>query len=73
MTLVSRLSPLLVTLEICLLIGSPLSFANIIALQVLLGVGVAFKIHYTIVIVRRSGETDFTQSRLTDAILFRAC
>jgi hypothetical protein len=35
-----------VTLEICVLIGLPLNFANIIALPVLLGIGVAFKIYY---------------------------
>src|SRR4029077_13419857 len=35
-----------VTLEICVLIGLPLNFANIVALPLLLGVGVAFKIYY---------------------------
>ena len=34
------------TLEICVLIGLPLNFANIIALPLLFGVGVAFKIYY---------------------------
>ena len=35
-----------VTMEICSLVGWPLNFANIIALPLLLGVGVAFKIYY---------------------------
>ena len=35
-----------VTLEICALINFLLNYANIIALHVLLGVGVAFKIYY---------------------------
>jgi len=53
------------------LIGLQLNFANLIALPLLLGVGVAFKIYY--VIAWRSGETDFLQSSLTRAILFSAC
>jgi hypothetical protein len=36
----------LVTLEICALTKFQLNYANIIALPVLLGIGVAFKIHY---------------------------
>src|SRR5262249_9118513 len=43
LTLVPLLVAGLVTLEICVLIGLPLNFANIIALPLLLGVGVAFK------------------------------
>ena len=42
------LAPLLLarvfTMEVCVLIDLPLNFANIIALPLLLGVGVAFKI-----------------------------
>jgi len=38
-------------------IGLQLNFANIIALPLLLGVGVAFKIYY--VMAWRSGETNF--------------
>jgi uncharacterized protein len=48
-----------------------LNFANIIALPLLLGVGVAFKIYY--IIAWRSGETNFLQSSLTRAIFFSAC
>ena len=46
LTLVPLLVAGAVTLEICVLIGLPLNFANIVALPLLLGVGVAFKIYY---------------------------
>ena len=59
-----------VTLEICVLIGLPLNFANIIALPLLLGVGVAFKIYY--VMAWRAGQTNLLQSSLTRAIFFSA-
>jgi hopanoid biosynthesis associated RND transporter like protein HpnN len=59
-----------VTLEICVLIGLPLNFANIIALPLLLGVGVAFKIYY--VTAWRAGHTNLLQSALTRAIFFSA-
>ena len=59
-----------VTLEICVLIGLPLNFANIIALPLLLGVGVAFKIYY--VTAWRAGHTNLLQSSLTRAIFFSA-
>ena len=71
LTLVPLLVAIIVTLEICVLIGLQLNFANLIALPLLLGVGVAFKIYY--VIAWRAGETDFLQSSLTRAILFSAC
>jgi uncharacterized protein len=71
MTLVPLLIAIVVTLEICVLVGLQLNFANIIALPLLLGVGVAFKIYY--IIAWRSGETNFLQSSLTRAILFSAC
>ena len=71
---VLTLAPLLVaivaTLEICVLIDLPLNFANIIALPLLLGVGVAFKIYY--VMAWRAGETDFLQLSLTRAVFFSA-
>jgi uncharacterized protein len=53
------------------LIGLQLNFANIIALPLLLGVGVAFKIYY--IIAWRSGERNFLQSSLTRAVFFSAC
>ena len=71
LTLVPLLVAILVTLEICVLIGLQLNFANIIALPLLLGVGVAFKIYY--ILAWRSGETNFLQSSLTRAIVFSAC
>jgi predicted RND superfamily exporter protein len=71
MTLVPLLVAIVVTLEICVLVGLRLNFANIIALPLLLGVGVAFKIYY--IIAWRSGETNFLQSSLTRAIFFSAC
>ncbi|MFL6972778.1 MAG: MMPL family transporter, partial [Xanthobacteraceae bacterium] len=71
LTLVPLLVAIVVTLEICVLVGLKLNFANIIALPLLLGVGVAFKIYY--IIAWRSGETNFLQSSLTRAIFFSAC
>jgi len=58
-----------VTLEICVLIGLPLNFANIVALPLLLGVGVAFKIYY--VTAWRSGRNESAASSLTRAIFFQ--
>ncbi|MBV8752460.1 MAG: MMPL family transporter [Hyphomicrobiales bacterium] len=71
LTLVPLLVAIVVTLEICVIIGLKLNFANIIALPLLLGVGVAFKIYY--IVAWRSGETNFLQSSLTRAIFFSAC
>ena len=59
-----------VTMEICVLIDLPLNFANIIALPLLLGIGVAFKIYY--VTAWRAGHTNLLQSSLTRAIFFSA-
>ncbi|WP_291686335.1 MMPL family transporter [Bradyrhizobium sp.] len=70
LTLVPLLVAGAVTLEICVLIGMPLNFANIVALPLLLGVGVAFKIYY--VTAWRSGRTNLLQSSLTRAIFFSA-
>ncbi|WP_024508773.1 MMPL family transporter [Bradyrhizobium sp. ARR65] len=70
MTLVPLLVAGAVTLEICVLIGLPLNFANIVALPLLLGVGVAFKIYY--VTAWRSGRTNLLQTSLTRAIFFSA-
>ena len=71
LTLVPLLVAIVLTLEICVVIGLKLNFANIIALPLLLGVGVAFKIYY--IVAWRSGETNFLQSSLTRAIFFSAC
>ena len=71
LTLVPLLVAIIVTLEICVAIGLKLNFANIIALPLLLGVGVAFKIYY--VMAWRAGEHNFLQSSLTRAVFFSAC
>jgi len=70
LTLVPLVLAGVVTLEICVLIGMPMNFANIIALPVLLGIGVAFKIYY--VTAWRAGHTNLLQSSLTRAIFFSA-
>jgi hopanoid biosynthesis associated RND transporter like protein HpnN len=71
LTLVPLLLAGVVTLEICVLVGLPLNFANIIALPLLLGVGVAFKIYY--IMAWREGQTNLLQSVLTRAVTFSAC
>jgi uncharacterized protein len=70
LTLVPLLVAGAVTLEICVLIRLPLNFANIVALPLLLGIGVAFKIYY--VTAWRSGRTNLLQTSLTRAIFFSA-
>ena len=70
LTLVPLLLAGLVTLEITVLIHMPLNFANIIALPLLLGLGVAFKIYF--VMAWRAGTTNLLQSSLTRAVFFSA-
>jgi hopanoid biosynthesis associated RND transporter like protein HpnN len=70
LTLVPLLLAGALTLEICVVIGMPLNFANIIALPLLLGVGVAFKIYY--IMAWRAGQTNLLQSSLTRAVIFSA-
>jgi hypothetical protein len=70
LTLVPLLLAGAVTLEICVLDGLALNFANIIALPLLLGVGVAFKIYY--IMAWRAGKTGLLQSTLTRAVVFSA-
>jgi hopanoid biosynthesis associated RND transporter like protein HpnN len=70
LTLVPLLMAGAVTLELCALFGLQLNFANIIALPLLLGVGVAFKIYY--IVAWRSGKTNLLQSSLTRAVTFSA-
>ncbi len=70
LTLVPLLLAGVVTLEITVLIGLPLNFANIIALPLLLGLGVAFKIYF--VMAWRAGTTNLLQSSLTRAVFFSA-
>jgi uncharacterized protein len=59
-----------VTLEVMALTGESLNFANVIALPLLLGVGVAFKIYY--IMAWRAGRTNLLQSTLTRAVFFSA-
>jgi uncharacterized protein len=70
LTLVPLALAALVTLEITALIGMPLNFANIIALPLLLGVGVAFKIYF--IMAWRAGATNFLETSLTRAVVFSA-
>jgi uncharacterized protein len=70
LTLIPLLVAGVVTLELCVVLDIPLNFANIIALPLLLGVGVAFKIYY--IMAWRSGKTALVQSTLTRAVIFSA-
>jgi uncharacterized protein len=70
LTLVPLLVAGIVTLELSVVLGLPLNFANIIALPLLLGVGVAFKIYY--IMAWRAGRTGLLQSSLTRAVVFSA-
>jgi hopanoid biosynthesis associated RND transporter like protein HpnN len=60
----------LLTMGTCVVIGQPLNFANIIALPLLFGIGVAFHIYF--VMAWRSGGTHLLQSSLTKAVFFSA-
>ena len=70
LTIVPLLLAGVVTLELCVVIGMPLNFANIIALPLLLGIGVAFKIYY--IMAWRAGQTGLLQSSLTRAVFYSA-
>lgn len=70
LTLIPLMLAAVVTLEVTVLIGMPLNYANIIALPLLLGVGVAFKIYY--IMAWRQGQTDLLQTSLTRAVMFSA-
>ncbi len=60
----------LLTLGSCVIIGQPLNFANIIALPLLFGIGVAFHIYF--VMAWRAGGAHLLQSSLTRAVFFSA-
>ncbi len=70
LTLAPLLLAGLITMEICGALDLPLNFANIIALPLLLGLGVAFKIYY--VLAWRAGAANLLQTSLTRAIFFSA-
>src|SRR5579863_6798228 len=69
-TLIPLLVSAVVTLELCVVFHMPLNFANIIALPLMLGVGVAFKIYF--VMAWRAGRTSLLQSSLTHAVMLSA-
>src|SRR6266851_2501703 len=71
LTLVPLLTAGVVTMELMVIFGMKMNFANILALPLLLGVGVAFKIYY--IMAWRAGQTDLLQSSLTRAVTFSAC
>jgi hopanoid biosynthesis associated RND transporter like protein HpnN len=60
----------LLTMGTCVIIGQPLNFANIIALPLLFGIGVAFHIYF--VMAWRAGGAHLLQSSLTRAVFFSA-
>lgn len=60
----------LLTFASCAVFNLPLNFANIIALPLLFGIGVAFNIYF--VVAWRAGETAPLQSSLMRAVIFSA-
>jgi hopanoid biosynthesis associated RND transporter like protein HpnN len=60
----------LLTLATCVVIGLQLNFANVIALPLLLGIGVAFNIYF--VVAWRAGARNILGSSLTRAVVFSA-
>jgi uncharacterized protein len=69
-TLASLLLGGLVTLGLCVVLGIPLNYANIIALPLLFGIGVAFNIYF--VIAWRNGVHDLLQTSIARAVVFSA-
>ncbi len=69
-TLASLLLGGVVTLAICVMLGIPLNYENIIALPLLFGIGVAFNIYF--VIAWRHGVRDLLQTSLARAVIFSA-
>ena len=60
----------LMTTALCIAIGLQLNFANVIALPLMLGIGVAFNIY--VVINWRRGNADLLRSSTARAVLFSA-
>jgi len=60
----------ILTLATCGLIGLDLNFANIIALPLLFGIGVAFNVYF--VVAWRAGASNLLTSSLTRAVIFSA-
>jgi hopanoid biosynthesis associated RND transporter like protein HpnN len=69
-TLASLLLGGFVTLGICVVLRIPLNYANIIALPLLFGIGVAFNIYF--VIAWRHGVKDLLQTSIARAVIFSA-
>ncbi|HEX4118093.1 MAG TPA: MMPL family transporter [Rhizomicrobium sp.] len=70
MTLAPLVLAGLLTLATCVILGLRLNFANVIALPLLLGIGVAFNIYF--VVAWRHGQRCFLASSLTRAVIFSA-
>jgi hopanoid biosynthesis associated RND transporter like protein HpnN len=70
LTLIPVMLSGLLTFATCAALDLPLNFANIIALPLLFGVGVAFNIYF--VLAWRAGETAMLQSSLMRAVVFSA-
>jgi hopanoid biosynthesis associated RND transporter like protein HpnN len=70
LTLAPLLLSGLLTLGASVVLRLPLNFANIIALPLLFGIGVAFNIYF--IMAWREGATGLLQSSLTRAVLFSA-
>lgn len=60
----------IMTLATCVVLGIPLNFANVIALPLLLGIGVAFNIYF--VMNWRAGRRNPLQSSTARAVVFSA-
>jgi uncharacterized protein len=70
MTIVPLVLTAFLTLATCQLTGLQLNFANIIALPLLFGIGVAFNIYF--VVAWRAGARNLLQSSLARAVIFSA-
>ncbi len=70
MTLAPLILSGLLTLASCVVLGLQLNFANVIALPLLLGIGVAFNIYF--VVAWRHGQRCFLASGLARAVIFSA-
>jgi hypothetical protein len=70
LTLVPLFLTGVLTLATCVVIGLQLNFANVIALPLLFGVGVAFDIYF--IVAWRDGQKNLLQSSLTRAVIFSA-
>ncbi|MEI9887151.1 MAG: MMPL family transporter [Rhizomicrobium sp.] len=70
LTIIPLLLTGVLTIATAVAIGLQLNFANVIALPLLFGIGVAFNIYF--VMAWRSGQIDLLQSSLTRAVIFSA-